>query len=211
MTLVSIIIPTYNRADLLINRSLASVRAQTHQELDIIVVADGMTAKALHPIRAHLKEIADPRIRLINIKRPVYPTDPGTLWCVIGLDARNKGHDLAKGEWVGGLDDDDEFTLDHVEVLLAQAISSQSDFAYGRSAVHWPGGGNSEYGTWPPGHFQLCDGSAIWKRSLGYRYDWACVERGLPEDGDLWDRMVEGGVKFTLVNQIVHHYYPNER
>jgi hypothetical protein len=46
---------------------------------------------------------------------------------------------------------------------------------------------------------------------MGYRYDPACIERGLPEDGDLWDRMVAGGVRFTMVDKVVHHYYPNPR
>jgi len=44
MTLVSVVIPTYNRPQLLMTRSLPSVMAQTHEELDIHVVGDGTDA-----------------------------------------------------------------------------------------------------------------------------------------------------------------------
>jgi hypothetical protein len=46
---------------------------------------------------------------------------------------------------------------------------------------------------------------------MGYRYDPECISRGLPEDGDLWNRMVAGGVTFAFVPTVVHHYWPNER
>lgn len=207
MTLVSIVVPTYNRTDLLMTRCLPSILSQTHQELDVHVVGDGTEAATGEAIAA----LGDPRVRFTNLPHQEYPEDPGTKWCLLGLEARNHGLDTALGEYVGGLDDDDAFTPDHVEILLKELLLEHDDFAYGRSEAHWVDGSVSWYGNWPPGHFQFCDGAGIWSASLPYRYDKECVARGLPEDGDLWDRMVAGGVRFAFLNRIVHHYYPNPR
>jgi hypothetical protein len=57
----------------------------------------------------------------------------------------------------------------------------------------------------------FCDGAQLYRNGMGFRYDPACIQRGLPEDGDLWNRMVKGGVSFSLLSQVVHHYYPNPR
>jgi glycosyltransferase involved in cell wall biosynthesis len=209
--LVSVVIPTYNRNDLLIGRSLASVLRQSHRNLEIHVVGDGMGGSQLANLEDRLSWIADPRVRLWNIHRQTYPEDPQEKWCVLGLNARNHGLDQSTGEWIAPLDDDDEWTNDHVEVLLATAKAGNFDFAYGISQYHWPDGRHQLAGSWPPGMGAFCDGAQLYRNGMGYRYDPDCVKRGLPEDGDLWTRMAEGGVKFTFLSQIVHHYYPNPR
>ena len=55
------------------------------------------------------------------------------------------------------------------------------------------------------------DGSYVYRASLGYRYDPACIGRGLPEDADLWLRMIDDGVTFTFVDRLVMHYIVNPR
>ena len=211
MTLVSVIIPTYNRTDVLCGRALASVLRQPHQDLDIHIVADGMEGEELDRLRSVLEGLHDRRIRMTNIPRQSYPDDPGQRWCVLGLDARNHGLDMAFGEWIAPLDDDDEWTDDHLDTLL-EAVK-ESDFAYGMSRYHWSGGGDSQLaGRWPPGMGSFCDGAQLYRNGMGFRYDPACIERGLPEDGDLWTRMYESQrVRFVFVPKIVHHYYPNPR
>jgi glycosyltransferase involved in cell wall biosynthesis len=211
VTLVSVIIPTYNRNDVLCSRALPSVFEQSHRQLDIHVLADGMRGEELDDLERRIREFHDPRLTLWNIPRQTYPEDPGERWCVLGLNARNIGLDHAKGEWIAPLDDDDAWTEDHIEVLLQAAVENKVDFAYGRSIAHWADGHTSSYGSWPPGHFQFCDGAQLYRNGMGYRYDPECITRGLPEDGDLWDRMVAGGVTFTFVNKVIHHYYPNPR
>lgn len=211
MTLVSVVIPTYNRNDVLFGRALPSVLGQTHGDLDIHVVMDGMEGEQLHDLNRRASALGDKRLTVWRINRQAYPSDPGERWCVLGLNARNHGLDQARGEWIAPLDDDDEWTLDHVDSLLRAAHDRRVDFAYGRSVAHWADGRTTHYGNWPPGHFQFCDGSQVYRNGMGYRYDPLCISRGLPEDGDLWDRMVAGGVSFTFLDRIVHHYYPNPR
>lgn len=207
MTTVSAVIPTFQRNDLLLNRSLASVLRQTRPVDEIIIVADGMTEPLIGELGAGLAALNDERITLWNIERPDYPTDPGDMWSVQGWAARNFGLDKATGEWIASLDDDDEWTNDHVEVLLAAALDKGVDFAYGKAVTPW----GQWYGTWPPTAMNFTDGSQIYKRSLGYRYDPESISRDLPTDADLWIRMINGGVTFTFVDRTVHRYHPAER
>lgn len=206
MSKVSIIIPTHNRPKLLMDRAVPSVLSQkTRHEIELLVVGDGTDDETVHEMGLLVE--ADQRVRFWNLPKQKLPDGPEA-WHVLGLEARNWGHDQATGDYVGGLDDDDEFTPDHIDVLVRALEWNGVDFAYGMSQAHVKGR-TRLYGHTPPGYGALCDGSAIWKRSLGYRYDPDCVKRGKPEDGDLWDRMREDGVEWFFVRQIVHHYYPN--
>lgn len=211
MTLFSVVIPTYERNDLLIGRALASVMRQTVQDFEVHIMNDGMLGEGLLDLERRLEGLEDERVHLWTLHRQTYPKDQGQRWCVLGLNARNRGLDLSMGEWIAPLDDDDEWTDDHLETLLDAAKKNHSDFAYGISQYHWPDNRLQFAGSWPPGMGAFCDGAQIYRNGLGYRYDPRCVERGLPEDGDLWTRMWEAGVKFTFRQVIVHHYYPNPR
>lgn len=208
---VSAVISTYNRNDLLIGRSLRSVLDQTHPVSEIHIVADGMVDPEWSQLRARLAAYLDPRIYLHRVPRQTYPEDLGQKWAVLGLNARNYALDCARGEWIAPLDDDDEWTPDHIEVLLSAARREQVDFVYGISMYHWPDEHFQQAGRWPPGMGAFCDGAQLYRNGMGYRYDPACVNRGLPEDGDLWERMVAGGVTFRMVDHLVHHYWVNPR
>lgn len=210
MTTVSAIIPTYNRTDLLMSRSLKSVLEQTRPVDEIMVVADGMEPD---PFQDLLDNIGIVRrtwpvpVLVHNIERPEYPTDSGNLWSVQGWKARNTGLDMAQGDWVAPLDDDDEWTHDHIEVLLNAAIEKGVDFAYGKAVT----GQGQWYGHWPPSGMNFTDGSQLYRHDMGYRYDPECLTRWLPADADLWNRMIADGVTFTFVDKLVHRYFPAKR
>lgn len=202
---------TYNRNDLLFSRSLASVLRQTVQDFDVHIVSDGMRGAELQELEDRLKDLGDRRVKHWPVVRQTYPEDIGQKWCVLGLNARNHAMDHARGKFIAPLDDDDEWTDDHLEVLLRTIDETGVDFVYGMSQYHWPDGHQQYAGVWPPGHFQFCDGAQVYRNGMGFRYDPRCIERGLPEDGDLWDRMVEAGVSFAFLERVVHHYYPAQR
>ena len=207
---ISAIIPTYNRNDMLLRRALASVLRQTMQVDEVLIVADGMVGGQLEELEYLLKDVqfeAQPAIRFWNIPRPDYPKDPGNFWSVQGWAARNFGLDHAKEGWVAPLDDDDEWTDDHIEKLYDAVIREGTDFAYGR-AITPTGQG---YGYWPPSGMNFTDGSQLYRHDMGYRYDPECLTRWLPTDADLWNRMVAGGVRFTFVDELVHRYFPAAR
>lgn len=206
---VTAVIPTYERHDLLVNRALASVLRQTVPVDEIIIVADGESQESFYELVVSIEW--DSRGHIVNIPRQAYPDDPGQRWCVLGLDARNTGLDRATGDYIAPLDDDDEWSPDHVAILLDAINATGADFAYGMSEYHWPDRRPQQAGSWPPGMGAFCDGSQMYRNGMGYRYDPECIARGLPEDGDLWTRMYEAGVQFTFVPRVVHHYWPNPR
>ncbi len=89
-TNISVIIPTFNRYNLL-QRALESVYTQSLLPMEVIVVDDGSTDQT--------KEIQKEFPNIIYI----YQTNSGV------SAARNKGITRAEGEWIAFLDDDDEW------------------------------------------------------------------------------------------------------
>src|SRR5215470_2329418 len=110
MTLVSIIIPTVDRPAFL-REAVASALAQTHREIELIVVLNGATPEAAEAARRHV----DGNICVVEMER-------GTL-----AAARNYGMTFARGEWIAFLDDDDVWLPEKVEVQLAAARASGAD------------------------------------------------------------------------------------
>ena len=106
---VSVIISTYNRADLL-PRAIESVLAQTFTDFELIVVDDCSTDITQEVI----SKFTDPRVFPIR-----HENNAG------GSAARNTGIAYAKGEYMAFLDDDDEW----VESKLARQarILDESD------------------------------------------------------------------------------------
>jgi glycosyltransferase involved in cell wall biosynthesis len=90
--LVSVVVPAFN-AEATIDETLASVRAQTHRLLDIIVVDDGSTDATAERARRHAGE--DSRVRVIS-------QENGGV-----ASARNRGLQEAWGAYVAIIDSDD--------------------------------------------------------------------------------------------------------
>lgn len=111
--LVTVYIPTFNRVELL-KRAVESVRQQTHQNLEIIIV-DDCSKDGTHE---YLEEIAkqDSRIRFF-----IKEKNSGA--CV----SRNIAIENAKGEFITGLDDDDYFLKERIESFLTQWKVKKSD------------------------------------------------------------------------------------
>lgn len=92
MPLVSVIVPTFNRAHC-IARAIDSARAQSHSNLEIIVIDDGSTDETAALIRN--RYAADPRVRCIRRENG-------------GVSAaRNTGLGQARGDFIAFLDSDD--------------------------------------------------------------------------------------------------------
>lgn len=117
--LVSVVIPTYNRAKILTERTIPSILRQTYQNFEVIIVGDHCKDNTPELIG----EIYDKRIKFYNLpQRGKYPEDPEHRWLVAGVVPVNKAIELSSGEWIAPLDDDDEFSEDHIEILLKHAL-----------------------------------------------------------------------------------------
>ena len=111
--LVSIIIPTKNRYKLL-KRAVDSILSQTYKNLEIVIVDDGSTDNT----ELIIKEL------MSNNKHIIY----SKLKNAKGANAaRNQAIKLSSGEFITGLDDDDEMMPDRVEKMVSQYDNS---FAY---------------------------------------------------------------------------------
>jgi len=110
--LVSVIIPTHNRADMLL-RAIKSVLAQKYSNIEVIVVADFCTDNT----RGVVENISDKRIIFLSLDKNVG-----------GAQARNIGLDIAKGKFIAFLDDDDEW-LENKIVEQINVLNKYSDVA----------------------------------------------------------------------------------
>lgn len=114
----SVIIPVYNRAEALA-AAIASVRAQTCQDFEIVVVDDGSKDDP----RAVAQSFADPRIRFFR------QDNKG------GGAARNTALDQAQGRFIAPLDSDDIFLPDHLARMKALLDGSHNLAGYARMRV----------------------------------------------------------------------------
>lgn len=116
--LVSAIIPTHNRAKIL-PAAIESVLAQTYKNIEIIIIDDGS--------KDDTKEIIDDyRQRFSNFIYLRHEIARGA--CA----ARNSGIKAASGEFIAGLDDDDEWLPERIEKML-EKYSDEYAFVYSES------------------------------------------------------------------------------
>jgi len=88
--LISVVIPTYNRADI-ISKSIESVLNQTYRNIELIIVDDGSTDDTVKS----LENIKDKRLRILQLEK-------NSGMCA----ARNAGANVAKGAYIAVQDSD---------------------------------------------------------------------------------------------------------
>ena len=116
--LVSVIIPVYNVASYL-REALDSVIHQTYSNLEILIIDDGSTDGSGEICEEYR---SDDRVQVIHQENR-------------GLSAaRNRGLDLAAGEYIAFLDSDDAWRLDFIEKMLETI--DKADIAVCRFEIH---------------------------------------------------------------------------
>jgi glycosyltransferase involved in cell wall biosynthesis len=123
VSLVSIIIPTYNRAHL-IKETLDSVAAQTYQNWECIIVDDGSTDDTENIVKDYIKQ--DSRFQFHS--RPSNRSKGGNA-------ARNYGYEISKGEFINWFDSDDIMEPTKIELQLNGLIGSNFDFSVCQTMV----------------------------------------------------------------------------
>lgn len=112
MSKISIIIPIYNAKDYL-RRCLDSVVKQTNSNLEIILVDDGSTDTSLTICNEYAEK--DARIVVVSQKNQ-------------GVSAaRNKGIEIATGDYLGFVDSDDVLSPNMYDILMKLQESTNAD------------------------------------------------------------------------------------
>jgi glycosyltransferase involved in cell wall biosynthesis len=203
--LVSVRIGAYRGGDALFERALRSVRAQTHAHWEAIVVCDGPEPDTAERIAA----LGDARIRCVQRPRTgPYPATTPARWLVAGTHPFNEGAGLARGGWIAPLDQDDEWTEDHLAVLLERALATRAELVYGQLRAEVAGVGVTWVGEWPPAAGDFGFQAAIYHAGLtDFAYDVNAHLVGEAGDWNLARRMLEAGVRFDFVERVVGTYH----
>ncbi len=210
--LVSVIMTTYDRADLLRERSIPSVLAQTHENFEIVVVGDAAPAA----VGAALASFGDPRIRFVNSTvRGPYAHTAEHAWMAVGTPPYNRAMAEARGRWLAPLDDDDSFTPEHIEHLLAAARERRLELVYGLLRCRYPDGSEDFIGEFPPAteFTELRSSFGLQAAILhtGLRFMQMHLTDplfGLANDVALSRRMIRAGVLVGMIDEVVSDYYP---
>lgn len=205
--LVSVRIATKDRAELLVERALASVRRQTYPNWEAVVVGSACRDDTAERLAA----LGDPRIRFRNRATDgPYPDHAIQRWYVAGVASMNRALEMSRGRWIAPLDDDDEWDDDHIEVLLGAALETQAEFVYGRLRGCLAGEPLTDrvVGSWPPRVGGINLGAALYNAALrGFRHDEQSHLLGEPHDWNLVRRMWEAGVRFHFLDRVLATYH----
>ncbi len=117
--LVSVLIATHNRADL-VCEAIASVRRQTHPRIEIIVTDDGSSDGTVR----RLAEMPDVQLLVAHER-----AGPGA--------ARNSALACARGAFIAPLDSDDVWTPCFLERSIAALADHQLDFVFSNWTCEW--------------------------------------------------------------------------
>lgn len=120
--MVSIIIPSYNRENTII-RSVESVLHQTYPDIEVIIVDDGSTDSTL----SMLNSIDDDRLIIIHQDHKG------------ACAARNKGIEVARGQYIAFHDSDDTCRPNRIEMELNALLENDADFICGNVLTHMNG------------------------------------------------------------------------
>jgi len=207
--MISVIIPTFNRFELL-NAALASVAVQSMRgHIEVIVVNDGGPSVA--PVVFAWENVL--AVKLVELDRRVGPAA-----------ARNVGIKLATGKYIAFLDDDDLFLPEHLAAGCKLLESDDADFVYlgalvaDRRLSGLPSN-HSEFPlkAYPYDHRFLLVANFIHTGSVitrNFRHTPVRFDEALEvcEDWDIWIALTHGlGYRVSFVNQIetIYHQVPD--
>ncbi len=189
----SVIIPVYNGKKFL-EAAILSVLDQDFYPLEIIVVDDGSTDNTVEVIKKFGNKIR------------YYYQDHGGV-----ASARNRGVALAKGEFISFIDADDlwfadklksQFNLFHENSDLGVVIGLLKKFQYSENDEL-----NSSFESKnTKGEFALSLGCSLIRASVFEKAGNFDESMKFGEDIDWFLRVIEGGVKISVLNESIYLY-----
>jgi glycosyltransferase involved in cell wall biosynthesis len=176
------------------------VLAQEWPHVHHVVVSDGPDPELMALLAA------DPELdapvedgRLLVTELPEH--DPDARW---GHWARLRGIELARGDMIAYLDDDNAYRPNHLSSVVTQMLAEDTDFGY---AVGLFQGRGQPYpvGSAPPSYAQIDTSLIVHRRELLKRGTW---EQSMPTiDWDLVERWLAAGARWSFVPYVTMDYY----
>ena len=199
--LVSVISPTWQRHDWLFNRCIASVQAQEYRNIEHVVVCDG-------PDPGLALKIAAFKTTDVPIVFRQLPPNPDPRW---GTRARLAGLEIATGELIAYLDDDDSYRPDHCAQLV-RVLERNPDigFAYTQMSSHGSiveGASEAIIGSGEVGPCAIGTPMIMHRPELLEISTWGPPDS--MEDWRLVDRWVGSGVKFHFIPAVTVDVWPS--
>lgn len=202
--LVTVILPTLGRPELLRTRALPAVLGQTHRQLEVLVLGDGPSAEA----EAVVHELGDERVRWTRTsQRYVYP-DEHRHWLAASTLARNEGYRLARGRWFFDFDDDDSLPADAIASLLSAARASRAEAVQGVITSHAPGGSTEPIRAVLPDQLPL-KGALVHAHLRFFEREHVASALAVPGDWFRGERMLRAGVRIELLDRVTYDYFPS--
>lgn len=195
MPSVSVVIPCYNQGQYL-REAIDSVRSQTLQDFEILVVNDGSTDQFTLAVFA---ELQDSGIAVIHTANQ-------------GLaSARNNGISRASGIYILPLDADDRIGLSYLEKAVAVLESSpETGIVYCRARLF--GAVETEWNLPEYSLAEMLQDNVIFCTAMFRRSDWELVGGYDPdmvygwEDYDFWLSLIERGRGVYQIPETLFHY-----
>jgi len=183
------------RHEILMERCLPSVYAQTIP-VEHVVVSDGPD-----PVLRDLLRHTD----IVYAEVDQHYDDPVN----VGARARNCGLEVATGDLIAYLDDDNAFRPNHVQ-RLAEALETNPDrdFAYSRMFRHGLG---DEIGAEPPAHGRVDSSIIMQRRDTHLKYGLWPVPSEYCVDWQLVHAWVLAGATWVFVPEVTVDYYHRPR
>jgi glycosyltransferase involved in cell wall biosynthesis len=206
--LISVIIPTYN-GEKFLPRSIGSVLAQTHRNIELIVADDGSTDGTKKVVEAFCK--ADARVSYYYEENSGGPARP-----------KNFAMQYAKGEYVAYLDQDDEWAPEKLEKQVAlfandtrggkeiglvgcdAFLAREDGKVFGKYATP------STPEVFPAlldRDYVYSNSSVLLRRDVIERVGARDERLKYMEDWDMWIRAAAAGYRFAFVREPLFKYY----
>ena len=202
---VSVIVPVWNPGPG-VSRCIESLRSQTLKDIEIIFVDDCGTDDAME--RIYKAALKDTRIQIIANEKNI---GPGA--------SRNKGIEVARGEYLSFIDPDDYVEIDFLEKLYKRAKAGGYDIVKGQSICELYNGntirtlqsngiirqrieaGDPLFCVFTSRHF-----SAIYRRSLIIDHHVRYGKTYNSEDSLFLLRACHAAISMALEDMAIYHY-----
>jgi glycosyltransferase involved in cell wall biosynthesis len=199
--LVSVITPTYQRHERLLNRCIPSVQAQVYPKTEHVIVSDGPDPALAEKIaRLHKDGAFYHPVRFVQLPERV----PGQHW---GHYARLAGIEHSGGAFLAYIDDDDALRPQHCAKLAALFENSTVGWAFSLMESHSNSGLSTHIGVDPPQCGQLGTPMIMHRRETLEYGTWG--PESSVEDWELVSRWITAGIPHAFLPEPTVDVWPS--